>query len=263
MINSLQYHGAINWWNYDQFPKLVAIKTESDGNCLLHSVAFSLTGQNDALQLRKDFHDFFSTNPIVEEIKVRWMNNLLNTAKAENYEISANQIDSEWNQLIDNTSTAISNGGMYRSLEAIHIYGLAQMLKKVIIVFSGKMLLDLDGIPFVPIDIGGIYVPNLVATTQIEDPILIGYDEGHFTTLKVAENIISSYHIPITNKHSIHMEHRFSSPLDSCSIFGKYLNLAEKENIHCFITKQVVKVTLNDEESPKESSEFDNYNFLT
>lgn len=233
MMDALQYHGAINWWS-EEFPKLLAVKTPTDGNCLLHSVAFFLNDQSD-IELREKLNKFFTTNSITKLIKIRWMSHLTNNAKADKYEISANQIDSEWKDLIE--MTALGKKGFHKSLESVHVYGLAQMLKRSIIVFSGKMMLDLNDIPFVPIDIGGIYVPDLVPINENKDPILVGYDEGHFTALKVAENITGTYNIPIVNKDAIHIEHRFGCPLKSRFDIEKYLNLTHINNIPCVITK--------------------------
>lgn len=243
MMQLLEIHGAINWWTNEKFPKLVALKTKADGNCLLHSISMSLTGKNDAnLELRGKLRDFFTSDPIMETLKHRWVISLVTKARAGNFEIPTDQIDAEWSNIVEICTTIPSNDGTYRSLEAIHIYGLAQILQTTIVVFSGTMMLDLEGKPFAPIDIGGIYVPDLVASTQKKDPILIGYDCGHFTTLEVvAENITEPFHIPTINQSSIGMVTQFRSETNNL-IIEEYLNITRMNNIDCICTNEGIKI---------------------
>jgi OTU domain-containing protein 7 len=52
-----------------------------------------------------------------------------------------------------------SNEQIYESLELIHIYVLANILKRPIIVVSDSILRSANGDPLSPIPFGGIYLP--------------------------------------------------------------------------------------------------------
>lgn len=45
----------------------------------------------------------------------------------------------------------------YEFLEEFHVYVLAQILKRPIIVFADSVLRDVDGFPLSPIPFGGVF----------------------------------------------------------------------------------------------------------
>lgn len=48
---------------------------------------------------------------------------------------------------------------VYESLEEIHIFALAHVLKRPIVVIADTVLKDVTGEPFAPIPFGGVYLP--------------------------------------------------------------------------------------------------------
>lgn len=66
------------------------------------------------------------------------------------------------NQTEDTKSTANSEEDLeptYESLEELHVFALAHVLKRPIIVIADTMLFDSSGEPMAPIPFGGIYLP--------------------------------------------------------------------------------------------------------
>ena len=76
----------------------------------------------------------------------------------------------------------------FESLEEFHVFALAHVLRRPIIVVSDVMLRDLEGQPLQPIHFGGIYVPiECDPSTCCKYPVVLGYDSGHFAALVPAE----------------------------------------------------------------------------
>lgn len=78
-----------------------------------------------------------------------------------------------------------SSGGINQPLtylEDIHIFALANLLRRPIIVLAQEFYRNIE-----PIRLRGIYLPLLVsAKNTVKDPILIGYHSNHFVPLMFA-----------------------------------------------------------------------------
>ena len=76
----------------------------------------------------------------------------------------------------------------FESLEEFHVFALAHVLRRPIIVISDVMLRDLQGQPLQPINFGGIYLPiEYSPSSCCKYPIVLGYDSSHFAALVPAE----------------------------------------------------------------------------
>lgn len=76
----------------------------------------------------------------------------------------------------------------FESLEEFHVFALAHVLLRPIIVVSDVMLRDLEGEPLQPIHFGGIYLPiECDPRLCCKYPVVLGYDSGHFAALVPAE----------------------------------------------------------------------------
>lgn len=191
----------VNYWlkkyNRCDWVELVPVQIKGDGNCLLNAVNMAIHhAQDDDLSLRKDLYDFMIANN----------NELFQTycryqAKVNHgvFQLSDEQLAKEWEDIVKDTKPI--EGQWQKSLEPIHIYALANMLRKTIIVFAKKFLFDARGLPTSPVDFGGIYVPNI--SDQIgskREPILLAYELGHFQTLFVNSRCksLNADQMPIT-----------------------------------------------------------------
>ncbi|XP_045861663.1 tumor necrosis factor alpha-induced protein 3 isoform X2 [Meles meles] len=185
---SLESQKKLNWCR--EVRKLVALKTNGDGNCLMHAASQYMWGVQDTdLVLRKAL---FSTlkETDTRNFKFRWQ---LESLKSQEFVETGLCYDTrnwtdEWDSLIKmaSTDTPVARGGLqYNSLEEIHIFVLCNILRRPIIVISDKMLRSLEsGSNFAPLKVGGIYLPlHWPAQECYRYPIILGYDSQHFVPL--------------------------------------------------------------------------------
>lgn len=168
----------------------MALKTNGDGNCLMHAASQYMWGVQDTdLVLRKAL---FSTlkETDTRNFKFRWQ---LESLKSQEFVETGLCYDTrnwtdEWDSLVKMASadTPAARGGLqYQSLEEIHIFVLCNILRRPIIVISDKMLRSLEsGSNFAPLKVGGIYLPlHWPAQECYRYPIVLGYDSQHFVPL--------------------------------------------------------------------------------
>ncbi|XP_076999386.1 tumor necrosis factor alpha-induced protein 3 isoform X2 [Tamandua tetradactyla] len=185
---ALESQRKLNWCR--EVRKLVALKTNGDGNCLMHAVSQYLWGVQDAdLVLRKAlFHTLKETD--TRNFKFRWQ---LESLKSQEFVETGLCYDTrnwseEWDNLVKMASAdrpAARGGLQYNSLEEIHIFVLSNILRRPIIVLSDKMLRSLEsGSNFAPVKVGGIYLPlHWPAQDCYRYPIVLGYHNQHFVPL--------------------------------------------------------------------------------
>uniref|UniRef100_A0A8C2YNT1 Tumor necrosis factor alpha-induced protein 3 n=1 Tax=Chinchilla lanigera TaxID=34839 RepID=A0A8C2YNT1_CHILA len=185
---SLESQKKLNWCR--EVRKLVALKTNGDGNCLMHATCQYMWGVQDTdLVLRKAL---FSTlkETDTRNFKFRWQ---LESLKSQEFVETGLCYDTrnwndEWDNLVRMASTdspAARCGLQYSSLEEIHIFVLCNILRRPIIVLADKMLRSLEsGSNFAPLKVGGIYLPlHWPAQECYRYPIVLGYDSHHFVPL--------------------------------------------------------------------------------
>ena len=89
---------------------------------------------------------------------------------------------------MSNPVTELEEGESLDSLEPIHVYALANLLCRPIIVLSEDMLKDAEGRPIAPIPFGGIYLPLEKEITQCyKYPLILAYESSHFSALVPAD----------------------------------------------------------------------------
>ncbi|XP_027704204.1 tumor necrosis factor alpha-induced protein 3-like [Vombatus ursinus] len=185
---SLESQRKLNWCR--EVRKLVALKTNGDGNCLMHATSQYMWGVQDTdLVLRKALYSTLKETDI-RNFKFRWQ---LESLKSQEFVETGLRYDTRnWNEEWDNlikmasTDTSVARGGLqYNSLEEIHIFVLSNILRRPIIVISDKMLRSLEsGSNFAPLKVGGVYLPlHWPAQECYRYPIVLGYDSQHFAPL--------------------------------------------------------------------------------
>ncbi|KAM9233287.1 tumor necrosis factor alpha-induced protein 3 isoform 2-T2 [Dugong dugon] len=149
---SLEGQRKLNWCR--EVRKLVALKTNGDGNCLMHAASQYMWGVQDTdLVLRKAL---FSTlkETDTRNFKFRWQ---LESLKSQEFVETGLCYDTrnwndEWDNLVKmaSTDTPGARGGFqYHSLEEIHIFVLCNILRRPIIVIS-----EIRAVPLVNRDRG-------------------------------------------------------------------------------------------------------------
>ena len=82
---------------------------------------------------------------------------------------------------------------LYESLEEFHVFVLAHVLRRPIIIVADTILKNLNGEPLAPISFGGIYLPLEIPPSECcKSPLLLTYDAAHFSALVPMEDSTKS-----------------------------------------------------------------------
>ncbi|XP_042189604.1 tumor necrosis factor alpha-induced protein 3 [Callorhinchus milii] len=184
----------LNWCR--EVTKLVPLKTNGDGNCLLHATSQFMWGVQDIdLALRKTLWEALKGTD-TRNFKFRWQIECVRSQQfdATGLRYDTKNWDEEWDKVVKMASAASNLGqpGLsYGSLEEIHIFVLANILRRPIIVIADRVVRSFcNNTSLAPLHFGGIYLPlHWPAQECYKYPIIIGYDAQHFAPL-VADNDI-------------------------------------------------------------------------
>ncbi|KAM3932146.1 tumor necrosis factor alpha-induced protein 3 [Leptodactylus fuscus] len=185
---ALESHKKLNACK--EVKKLVPLRTNGDGNCLMHAASMYMWGVQDTdLVLRKTLHNVLKTTD-TRNFKFRWQLECVKSTVFQQTELryDTRNWDDEWEHLVNmaSTDTSIGHSGLqYNCLEEIHIFVLANILRRTIIVLADNMFRSLEsGSSFSPLNVGGIYLPlHWPAQECYKYPIILGYDSQHFAPL--------------------------------------------------------------------------------
>ncbi|MEE6491335.1 hypothetical protein FKM82_016183 [Ascaphus truei] len=203
MLAALEHAGRLNWWMHvdPTCQRLLPLATTGDGNCLLHAASLGMWGFHDRdLMLRKSLYTLMEKGVEKEALKRRWRFQQTMQNKESGLVYTEEEWQKEWNELIKLASSEPrmhygTNGGncagvesseepVYESLEEFHVFVLAHVLKRPIVVVADTMLRDSGGEAFAPIPFGGIYLPLEVPANKCHSsPLVLSYDQAHFSAL--------------------------------------------------------------------------------
>ncbi|XP_068778201.1 OTU domain-containing protein 7B isoform X1 [Struthio camelus] len=203
MLVALEQAGRLNWWTAvdPSCQRLLPLATTGDGNCLLHAASLGMWGFHDRdLMLRKSLYTLMDKGVEREALKRRWRWQQTQQNKESGLVYTEEEWQKEWNELIKLASSEPrvhygTNGGncggvesseepVYESLEEFHVFVLAHVLKRPIVVVADTMLRDSGGEAFAPIPFGGIYLPLEVPANKCHrSPLVLAYDQAHFSAL--------------------------------------------------------------------------------
>ncbi|KAK2845002.1 hypothetical protein Q5P01_011661 [Channa striata] len=220
MMVALEHAGRLNWWTkvVQNCQNLLPLATSGDGNCLLHAASLGMWGFHDRdLMLRKSLYALMDHGLEKEALKRRWRWQQTQQNKESGLVYTEEEWQKEWNELLKlassepriHYSTNGTNGvessdePVYESLEEFHVFVLAHVLKRPIVVVADTMLRDSGGEAFAPIPFGGIYLPLEVPAAKCHrSPLVLAYDQAHFSALVSMEQKDSSKDqvvIPLTD----------------------------------------------------------------
>ncbi|XP_069508426.1 OTU domain-containing protein 7B isoform X2 [Ambystoma mexicanum] len=203
MLVALEQAGRLNWWAQidPTCQRLLPLATTGDGNCLLHAASLGMWGFHDRdLMLRKSLYTLMDKGVEKEALRRRWRWQQTQQNKESGLVYTEEEWQKEWNELIKLASSEPRmhygvNGGncagvesseepVYESLEEFHVFVLAHVLKRPIVVVADTMLRDSGGEAFAPIPFGGIYLPLEVPANKCHrSPLVLAYDQAHFSAL--------------------------------------------------------------------------------
>ncbi|XP_019480693.1 PREDICTED: OTU domain-containing protein 7A [Hipposideros armiger] len=200
---ALEQAGRLNWWSTvcTSCKRLLPLATTGDGNCLLHAASLGMWGFHDRdLVLRKALYTMMRTGAEREALKRRWRWQQTQQNKESGLLYTEEEWEREWTELLKLASSeprthfsknSGSGGGVdnaedpvYESLEEFHVFVLAHILRRPIVVVADTMLRDSGGEAFAPIPFGGIYLPLEVPPNRCHcSPLVLAYDQAHFSAL--------------------------------------------------------------------------------
>ncbi|PIK49988.1 Otud7b protein [Apostichopus japonicus] len=197
----------LNWWtSANTCSPLYTMTTSGDGNCLLHAATLSIWGMHDReLTLRSALNQVLTDEKFtikMKKIQRRWKRQQMQVNQELGLEYTAAEWETEWDNVLKLSSTkprhhrspgkqleeeeanSMSADVTYESLEEIHVFVLAHILLRPIIVVSDKLLRDQNGEPLAPNTFGGIYLPLESPPEKCcRSPIVLAYDASHFCAL--------------------------------------------------------------------------------
>lgn len=196
---------AVNWWNHCQPTcDLISLLNRKNGDCLLDSVLqATMRVCDEDGQLRRILTNFLSKyEPYFKQVWLQHETEVASNLGEFSYELSTEALDDEWSSLMNAAKIE------HQHLGQIHIFALAQIFHRPIIVLSPKFVKDkFDNEIFSINDMGGIYLPLMwSAKLCSREPIFLGYVRNHFSAL-----------IPRTfsknPRHQNHQQHQETYPL--------------------------------------------------
>ncbi|XP_043931423.1 tumor necrosis factor alpha-induced protein 3 [Protopterus annectens] len=190
---ALENQKELNWCR--EVKKLVPLKTDGDGNCLLHAVSQYMWGVQDTdLVLRKLLHNVMKDTEMCN-FKLRWQHSCLRSKEFVETELhyDTRNWDEEWEKLVEMASASkppSHTGLRYDSLEEVHVFVLSNILRRPIIVLADKILRSLEsGSSFAPLNVGGIYLPLHWPKEECYSfPIVLCYESNHFAPLVILKD---------------------------------------------------------------------------
>uniref|UniRef100_A0A8C9TGU9 ubiquitinyl hydrolase 1 n=1 Tax=Scleropages formosus TaxID=113540 RepID=A0A8C9TGU9_SCLFO len=190
---ALEQAGRLNWWSTmcTSCKRLLPLATTGDGNCLLHAASLGMWGFHDRdLVLRKSLYAMMKSGAQREALKRRWRWQQTQQNKESGLVYTEEEWEREWNELLKlassepRTHLSKSEEPVYESLEEFHVFVLAHVLRRPIVVVADTVLRDSGGEAFAPIPFGGLYLPLEVPPSRCHcSPLVLAYDQAHFSAL--------------------------------------------------------------------------------
>ncbi|XP_058057091.1 ubiquitin thioesterase trabid [Anopheles bellator] len=161
--------------------RLMVLWNRSAGDCLLDSVMQATWGVFDRdNMLRRALAD--SLHQCGHIFLPRWKENEQFQAAMLQYTLAERQLEEDWSTLL---SLASHPGS---SLEQLHIFALAHIMRRPIIVYGVKYVKSFRGEDIGFARFEGVYLPLLWEQSFcITSPIALGYTRGHFSALVPTE----------------------------------------------------------------------------
>ena len=166
--------------------RLFPLRTRPDGhNCLLNAASLGLWGVQDRdLLLRCAVCDTMNHPKSGGRIRQRWEAESIRVSRHEGWEPTQEDLDKEWKEELDRIKAPDV------SLSPVHVFALAQVLRRPIVVYAPPFVKGSEGDDLNPDGTAGIFLPLLwdpsdchkvpLAMTFTFSP---GNNCGHFSAL--------------------------------------------------------------------------------
>jgi len=219
---------CINWQSECSY--LVPLYTTNDCNCLLHAASLAMWGVEDKeFTLKNALYDSMTAALPILQDRCRQ----LVSAELRDVGVDLSDYDwaGEWQMIVNQASLNIS--GNHQSLEKSHVFVLANVLQRPIIVY---------GLPKIKsfytrgtmrnVALQGIYLPLLWGSQSCHKaPLCLGYSLGHFTALVPVSTSTKQSIVPIVDNVGHDLPVHFllqSEKPNSFYILKQYLNITQQ-----------------------------------
>ena len=228
----LQASKSLNWC--PRTSHLVPLITIGDGNCLLHAASLGMWGFQDRdFTLRKAVYEAIR-NCQDNSLYKRWLDWRSSEMLSIGVKLERDQWQREWDQVLDNVSLQKGNHGMLEGLDQFHVFVLANVLRRPIIMYSmPKVHSVIEGTTLQRVEFHGVYLPLLWDPMVCKkNPIPLAFSNGHFSTLVVID-LPGQYHdghllLPLADCFGQDLPIRFQAQNEKhYDIRRTYLNIRE------------------------------------
>ena len=202
MQRRLEEEGAINWT--PKCLQLTCLRTKGDGNCLMHAASLAMWGIHDSHLILRDAVYAAMKGGTRSTLHRRWAEAQQQVMHQFGASLDGHQKIAEWTRVVEMCNPMGYQGRM-ESLEEFHIFVLANVLRRPIIVYGlPKVRSHASGGTLAPCSFPGIYLPLLWTPDCVaKNPICLGYAGGHFTALVPSDVHDAPYRpcIPLCTKN--------------------------------------------------------------
>eukprot|EP00899_Mesostigma_viride_P005278 jgi/Mesvir1/14751/Mv05394-RA.1 len=192
----LEEEGVLNF-DVRNNATLYAMRTSTDGDCLLHAVSLAMWGVQDRDHALRNMLSASIGKPgePCSTMSMRfyslWREELTEESRADGFNspMTEDQWDKEWFDL------QVMAADCGRSLEPIHVFILAHIVRRPILVYANKFIMAADGEMLAPCRVSGVYLPYLWEDPSIvsHTPIALCYHNSHFSALVTNESEYNSH----------------------------------------------------------------------
>ncbi|XP_073959881.1 OTU domain-containing protein 7B-like isoform X2 [Choristoneura fumiferana] len=222
---TLESSSILNWWRQGRVPgapRLLPLATSGDGNCLPHAASLAAYGFHDRLlALRTKVQALLcgeGGDVLTNAVKRRWRWSESVSLRSAGLTPTEAEWEADWEDAVRAASAeprprpAPTAAPHYSGLEQLHVFALAHVMRRPVIVFADVALRDFRGDPIAPIPFGGIYLPlELAPEVCSKAPILLAYDAGHFSALVPCEPLpTDGARVPLEDQAGNAMPIRFN-----------------------------------------------------
>ena len=200
---------CLNWLR--ECTHLIPLYTTGDGNCLLHAASLAMWGFEDKqFMLRNALYESLTTadrnnNTLQDRCRMS-VSSMLRDVQVN---MSDNDWFLEWQQIVNQARP--NSSGHHQSLEESHIFVLANILRRPIIIYGVPKVRSFNtGGIMQNINFHGIYFPLLWGSQLChKPPLCLGYGMGHFTALVPDGNPQQQLVVPLTDNNGDVLPIRF------------------------------------------------------
>ena len=222
---------CLNWQR--ECTHLIPLYTTGDGNCLLHAASLAMWGIEDKqFILRNALYDSLTTaQPGGNTLQDRCRQAVGEVLRDVNVRLSDHDWEGEWRMIVNQATPNAS--GHQQSLEESHIFVLANILRRPIIVYGTPKVRSFNtGGTMQNINFHGIYLPLLWGSQLCHKaPLCLAYSTGHFTALVPVSNRQNQLIVSITDNMGRELPIRFllqAEQQNTMYLLQQYLDITQQ-----------------------------------